>query len=41
MDKKYKPYEMSLEGFISPHIIKENYKYDNLLFVPEEKDIIL
>ena len=41
MDKKYKPYEMSLEGFISPHIIKENYKYDNLLFVPEEKNIIL
>ena len=41
MDKKYKPYEMSLDGFISPHIIKKNYKYDNLLFVPEEKNIIL
>lgn len=41
LSKKYKPYEMSQEGFISPHTIKENYKYDNLLFIPEEKNIIL
>jgi len=41
LSKKYKPYEMSLEGFISPHIIKENYDYDNLLFIPEEKNIFL
>ncbi len=41
VSKKYKPYEMSIEGFISPHIVKENYEYDNLLFIPEEKNIIL
>ncbi len=41
LNKKYKPYEMSINGFISPHTIKENYKYDNLLFIPEEKNITL
>lgn len=41
LSKKYKPYEMSLDGFISPHIIKKNYEYDNLLFIPEEKNITL
>jgi FkbM family methyltransferase len=37
ISKKYKPYEMSVEGFISPHEIRENYEYDNILFIPEEK----
>lgn len=41
VSKKYKPYEMGLDGFISSHIIKDNYEYDNLLFVPEEKNITL
>lgn len=43
VSKKYKPYEMGLDGFISPHTIKDNYEYeyDNLLFVPEEKNITL
>lgn len=41
LDKKYKPFEMALNGNISPHNIKENYTYDNLLFIPEEKNIIL
>ena len=41
LNKKYKPYEMSSDGFISPHVIKEWYDYDNLLFIPEEKNIIL
>lgn len=41
LSKKYKPYEMSIEGLIYPHTIEENYKYDNLLFIPEERNIIL
>jgi len=41
LDKNYKPFEMGLDGNISPHTIKENYTYDNLLFIPEEKNIIL
>jgi FkbM family methyltransferase len=39
LDKKYKPYEMSVDGFVTPHAIQENYVYDNLLFIPEEKNI--
>lgn len=41
LSKKYKPYEMGLDGFVFPHIIKENYEYDNLLFVPEERNVTL
>jgi len=41
LSKKYKPYEMSIDGLISPHTIKESYTYDNLLFIPEEQNITL
>lgn len=39
ISKKYKPYEMNIEGFVFPHTVKENYEYDNLLFVPEERNV--
>lgn len=39
LDKKYKPYEMATDGYIAPHAIQQNYTYDNLLFIPEEKDL--
>lgn len=41
LENKYKPYEMNIDGFISVHEIKKSYKYDNLLFIPEEKNIQL
>lgn len=41
ISKKYKPYEMSIDGHISLHIIKDTYTYDNILFIPEEKNIIV
>ncbi len=33
----YAPFEISADGTIQRHTIQENYTYDNLLFIPEEK----
>ena len=33
----YVPYEISTEGFLTPHTLQDSYTYDNLLFVPEER----
>jgi len=33
----YLPFEMETSGLVSPHELKESYKYDNLLFVPRER----
>lgn len=33
----YKPYEIHLDGMIAPHIFKDSYQYDNLLFIPAER----
>lgn len=41
IDKGYVPYEMAVNGEVRPHVIKDMYVYDNLLFVPEEKKNIL
>ena len=37
INKKYKAYEINVDGSISTHYMKANYKYDNLIFIPEEK----
>jgi len=39
LNKGYNVYEMSIDGRISPHQIKDYYEYDNLLFIPTEKEI--
>jgi FkbM family methyltransferase len=36
-DKGYHLFEISVEGLLVPHVIQENYGYDNLVAVPEEK----
>lgn len=41
MSRNYEPYEMDVEGKIKKHILKDSYKYDNLLFIPKEKNIIV
>jgi FkbM family methyltransferase len=33
----YTPYEISSNGLLSPHTIKDTYLYDNLLFIPTER----
>lgn len=33
----YQPYEMSVEGLITPHTYVDSYFYDNLLFIPDER----
>jgi FkbM family methyltransferase len=33
----YKAYEISIEGLLKEHKVRESYSYDNLVFVPEEK----
>jgi FkbM family methyltransferase len=35
-ENNYQPYEIATSGKISPHTFRENYTYDNLLFVPKE-----
>lgn len=37
LEKKYEVFEIQTDGTIDPHIIKETYEYDNLLFIPKEK----
>lgn len=37
MDFDYQPFEITLDGTIAPHEIKNNYIYDNIIFVPNEK----
>lgn len=34
---RYQPYEILANGSIAPHTLKEQYTYDNLLFIPEER----
>jgi hypothetical protein len=33
----YVPYEIHTNGTLAPHVFKENYTYDNLLFIPNER----
>jgi FkbM family methyltransferase len=33
----YAPFEISLEGYLTPHEQKEKYLYDNIIFIPREK----
>lgn len=33
----YLPYEIKVDGRLSPHTLKASYEYDNLLFVPKER----
>jgi FkbM family methyltransferase len=37
LDHNYLPFEISTEGKLIEHEIKENYLYDNLIFIPKEK----
>jgi FkbM family methyltransferase len=34
---QYLPYTIAHDGTVSPHQLREDYDYDNVLFVPEEK----
>ncbi len=36
-EARYLPYTIKESGLVSPHEFKDDYTYDNLLFVPEEK----
>lgn len=36
--KDYKVYEMAIDGTIKPHMIRESYEYENLLFIPSERE---
>ncbi len=38
MAKGFLPYEMGTDGLIAPHSIREHYEYDNLLFIPSERE---
>lgn len=33
----YLPYEIKVDGRLSPHTLKASYEYDNLLFIPQER----
>ncbi len=38
-ENSYMPYEMNVAGKVQKHNLQNSYTYDNLLFVPEEKEI--
>lgn len=33
----YVPHEISVEGFLKEHVTRDNYTYDNLVFIPRER----